>query len=474
MSSARLLLFDLGDTLEHRGRGRAGAAELLRALRGAKDGEGRAPLFALLSDYGLAATAAEAAALRREYRGRLRATGLARFFEPFDERVTLSSDVGALKPDPRAFRAALDRARPGLAFHDAVFVSESAAHVRGARALGLLAVQVRAAGRRSGPGLPFDELLPVLRRLLEFAPCAKSAPVRLARRAGTAAKSKKVDARIQALVARVDPARLRASVEALAGFGTRFSHAPGVRKVPAFVRAEFVARGYRPGREVRYQPFALDGGPAQRNVLCGPKPERGGPGVVLVCAHWDSISETPMAAAPGADDDASGIAALFELARLLRDVPLRRGVLFAAFGGEEQGLFGSTACADVAEREGWPIALVLNLDMIGYRQPGAAARVTVEYDHGNRHPGNDAAAKAFGLTMAQAARDYTPLAVRHSDIWSSDYMPFEAKGYACIGAYDADENPRYHTSGDVPATLDYAHLADVVRMVLATILVVGN
>jgi Zn-dependent M28 family amino/carboxypeptidase len=149
-------------------------------------------------------------------------------------------------------------------------------------------------------------------------------------------------------------------------------------------------------------------------------------------------------------------------------------VLFAAFGGEEQGLFGSQACADVAAREGWPLDLMINLDMIGYRKPGAAARVTVEYDHGNRHPGNDAASKAFGLTMAQAARDYTPLHVLHADITSSDYMPFEAKGYACIGAYDADENPHYHKTGDTPATLDYAHLADVVRMVLATIVVVAG
>jgi beta-phosphoglucomutase-like phosphatase (HAD superfamily) len=468
------LLFDVGGTLEHRGRPRAGAVALLSALRHVRDEGGEAPVLGLVSDYGLAATPAEAAALRREYLGELRALGLGRFFQPFDARVTLSSDVSALKPDPRVFRAALDKLRPGLSWHDAVFVTENAAHVRAARALGMLAVQVRAPGVKRGPGTPLEELLPLLRRLLEFQPCAKAAPLRAARHASVAQRSKKVDAAIQALVAQVDPARLSASVAELAAFGTRFSHAPAVRQVPAWVRAQLLARGYKAGKDVRYQPFALDGGPPQRNVLCGPNPKTSARGLILVCAHYDSISESPATSAPGADDDASGVAALIEIARLLRGVALKRGVLLAAFGGEEQGLFGSAACAEIAAREKWPIDLVVNMDMIAYKDAGSAPRVTVEYDHGNRHPGNDAAAKAFGLTMAQAARDYTSLEVVHTDIWSSDYMPFEAKGYACIGAYDADENPHYHKTGDTPDTLDPAHFAEVVRMVLATILVVGS
>ena len=62
----------------------------------------------------------------------------------------------------------------------------------------------------------------------------------------------------------------------------------------------------------------------------------------------------------------------------------------------------------------------------------------------------------------------------HTDIWSGDYIPFEAKGFACIGAYDADENPHYHRTTDGVATLDFAHLVEVVRMVLATMAVVGG
>jgi FMN phosphatase YigB (HAD superfamily) len=468
----RLILFDLGDTLEHRGRPRAGARELLTALQAARDGDGNTPDLALLSDYGLAASPAAAARLRREYLAELRALGLASYFKPHERHVTLSSDVGAEKPDPRLFRAAIDRVSPALPYHGVVFVTEAAAHVRAARELGMLAVQVSAPGKSGGEvdGLP--ALLPVLKRLLEFTPCAKTSAVRATRTGSAVQKSKKTDSAIQSLVSQVDSQRLKGTVDALVAHGTRWSLSPGAAKVPVWIHGQFLAQGYKTGQEVRYQPFPLGAGPRQRNVLCGPA--RTTRGLILVCAHYDSVSELAAQSAPGADDDASGVAALLELSRLLRGTALKRDVLFAAFGGEEQGLFGSAECADVAAREAWPIDVVINMDMIGYKAPGTAPRITVEYDHGNRSPGNDAAAKAFGLLMAQAARDYTSLDPLHSDIWSSDYMPFETKGFACIGAYNADENPHYHRTTDIASTLDYAHLAEVVKMVLATIALIGG
>jgi Zn-dependent M28 family amino/carboxypeptidase len=149
---------------------------------------------------------------------------------------------------------------------------------------------------------------------------------------------------------------------------------------------------------------------------------------VLICAHYDSLSEDPRSRAPGADDNASGIAVLLEAARVLKQVDLRRGVCYAAFGGEEQGLFGSEACAEIAHRERWPIEAVVNLDMIAYQDPAKRGHIVVEYDQGNRNPENDMAAKAHGLLMAQAAADYTSLQVEHTDIWNSDYIPLRSQG----------------------------------------------
>jgi hypothetical protein len=468
----RLILFDLGDTLETRGKPRKGAQALLSALQAGRAGQGDRRELALLSDYGLAASAPEVARLRKEYLAELRALGLAGYFTPADRHITLSSDVGAFKPDARLFRAAVDKIQRGLPYHSVVFVTENATHVHAARELGMLAVQVSAPGQAGGEVKELSDLLPVLERLLEFTPCAKAPAVKAGRTKSALQRSKKLDANVQALVAKVDEKRLKAGVTHMAGLGTRWSHSTGISKVPTWIRAQLLARGYKAGKDVRYQPFKLGAGAAQRNVLCGPSPPARG--LILVCAHYDSISESPAQSAPGADDDASGIAALLELARVLRGVTLKRDVLFAAFGGEEQGLFGSAACAEVAEREAWPIDLVINMDMIGYKAQGSARQITVEYDQGHRHPGNDAAAKAFGLMMAQAARDYTNLKPLHTDIWSSDYIPFEAKGFACIGAYDADENPHYHRTTDITSTIDFAHLTEVVKMVLATVVTVGS
>ncbi len=70
--------------------------------------------------------------------------------------------------------------------------------------------------------------------------------------------------------------------------------------------------------------------------------------------------------------------------------------------------------------------------------------------------------------MAQMAADYTSLIVEHTDISNSDYMPFEAKGYPCIGVYEAGHNPANHGSADTMADLDMNHLGEITRMVLTT------
>jgi acetylornithine deacetylase/succinyl-diaminopimelate desuccinylase-like protein len=295
-------------------------------------------------------------------------------------------------------------------------------------------------------------LPPLIERLIAFAPCCKKHQEAVGRFPSQANRSKQPDAAIATLTQRVEAGRLRDRVEQLVEFRTRWSLQAGVARVPEWIHNQLTGMGYPAGAMTRFQEFQFPGSGPQRNVLCGPGDLQRG--FVLICAHYDSLSEQPAVSAPGADDNASGVAAVLELAELLKDHSLKRGLLFAFFGGEEQGLFGSQACAKAAAREGWPIDLVINLDMVGHRDVARPPRIVVEYDQGNRHPGNDAAAKAYGLLMAQAAADYTSLEVEHTDIWNSDYMPFEAKGYACIGAFEGGENPFYHRSTDTLATVD--------------------
>ncbi len=271
------------------------------------------------------------------------------------------------------------------------------------------------------------------------------------------------------LVGRVSASRLRATVEALAALPTRHTFSPHIHQAADLITAGFTAVGHD---EVVKLPWIRDGHTAD-NVICTKPGTHGDSRIVILCAHYDCRMESrdnSTARAPGADDNASGVAAILEIARLLHGVDLTSTVQFIAFSGEEQGLLGSLAYADALQAAGVDVHRVINLDMVG--RPPEDGSVVVESDMGNLVADNDAASQAFGEVMAQAAADYTDLPVKQGPIYASDYMPFEAKGHVVIGAYDEGAgNPHYHATSDTPDTLDYDnYLTGITRFTLATVL----
>ncbi|EFL36323.1 leucyl aminopeptidase [Streptomyces viridochromogenes DSM 40736] len=278
---------------------------------------------------------------------------------------------------------------------------------------------------------------------------------------------KRVDEAVAALVGSVSAPALRDTVEALAAFPTRHTFSPFIGPAADEVADRLSAAGYA---DVTRRTWTNAGHSADNVICTKPGTVTDRPDIVL-CAHYDCRTADPhdaTARAPGADDNASGVAATLEIARLLAPVALAGTVRFVAFSGEEQGLWGSTAYAAALSATGAGACRLVNLDMVG--RPPSDGTVTVERDLGNAVPGNDAASLAFGAVMAQAAADHTTLPVRLGPIYASDYMPFEARGDVTIGAYEGDGNPHYHQTSDAPATLDYEYLADVTRFTLATVL----
>lgn len=275
------------------------------------------------------------------------------------------------------------------------------------------------------------------------------------------------DKYVATLVELVSRQRLTDEVAALAAFHTRHTFSAGIGAVADHLVARFAAAGYAGAAKVAW----THSGHSGHNVVAV-KPGTGPtPLVVVLCAHYDSRMQTLSDAtsrAPGADDNASGVAAVLEIARLLAGVPLADTIHFVAFSGEEQGLLGSTEYAAQLAAAGTTVHRLVNLDMIAV--PPADGSVTVERDEGNAVPGNDAASVAFGAVMAQAAADYTTLPVLLGPIYASDYMPFEARGWVTIGAYEGEGNPNYHRTSDDVGTLDYDYLTSVTRLTLATLL----
>ncbi|HET6585583.1 MAG TPA: M28 family peptidase, partial [Nannocystaceae bacterium] len=168
----------------------------------------------------------------------------------------------------------------------------------------------------------------------------------------------------------VDPAKLRTSIDRLAGFGTRHtlsdtvSEVRGIgaarRWIEAELRAAAVDRGGAPKLEVAFDShrIAPDGKRIDRDVdvvnvvatLPGTRPEAMQRRIYVV-AHYDSRASDPMDStsdAPGANDDGSGVALVLELARVLAPRSLDATVVFMATAGEEQGLVGARAHAKAA------------------------------------------------------------------------------------------------------------------------------
>lgn len=132
-----------------------------------------------------------------------------------------------------------------------------------------------------------------------------------------------------------------------------------------------------------------------KNIIC----EKPGStnNTVMISAHYDSRMEdinNSTARAPGADDNASGISALLEIARILSNVSLNHSIIFVLFSGEEQGKLGSTYYADYVHKTDVDLDLLINLDMIGFSSD-ITNDFLVEYDNGNVVHDNDKYSRAY-------------------------------------------------------------------------------
>ena len=211
-----------------------------------------------------------------------------------------------------------------------------------------------------------------------------------------------------------------------------------------------------------------------KNIVCDKKGYAADNLIIVISAHYDSrmqdINNTN-GRAPGADDNASGVSAILELARILSQIDLKNNIQFVLFSGEEQGQWGSKNYVKYLHDNNTKIDLVINADMIGYR-PQGSNEVYLEYDRGNKVPTNDISSYIVGIFMKQIALEYTKLNATLTVLSNSDYRPFEAFGYTVIGVHDGgvEQNPDYHSTSDIPDSLDLKYLSSITRLLLATIL----
>ncbi len=256
---------------------------------------------------------------------------------------------------------------------------------------------------------------------------------------------------------------LQSWVELLAGPGLRGRQA-GTRdskRAAALIAEQFRELGAKAPRSDGYcVPFS-NAQLSDQNVVAhisAPKPEC--PWVV-VGAHYDALGTDKNGVMyPGADDNASGVAVLMELARLIQagTVTPDVGVVLAAFGGEETDLAGSRAYVQSPTVPLSKVSMMINVDMAGRKPAGYPIIGYEAYGKGRARSSRRvrmAAAKAKVRTVAAQLGD-------RSD--SSSFSPHVPAVFFCTMVH-AD----YHKPTDVPERVDYAQTTRTLKLVTAMV-----
>jgi aminopeptidase YwaD len=193
--------------------------------------------------------------------------------------------------------------------------------------------------------------------------------------------------------------------------------------------------------------------------------------VIVVSAHLDHLPPTSEGQIhPGANDNASGAAALLEIAGAVASHPPRRSVLFALFSAEEGGWMGSryflARCPVAAGR----IVADINMDMIGRTEKGLEdSRAQYAVDSARITPAFTRLIEGVNSrTVAWPLRFVHPL-----NLGDSDHCPFKEFGIPSVNFYTG-RIPDTHTPTDTPDKLDYEKAAQIARLVYEIAMELGN
>lgn len=302
----------------------------------------------------------------------------------------------------------------------------------------------------------------------------------------------------------ISPHRLQSHVRVLSEdlVGRSFDQPETLQKAAEYIAAELAKSGVVAER----QRFEV-GGHSYENLIARFGPKDGKQPLLIMGAHYDSamlgdgyVPIDPQATArrhtPGADDNASGVAGLLELVRVLSANPPAQPVELVFYTLEEPPNFrsddmGSYRHALSLNERNQNVRLMLSVEMIGYfsDEPGSqsyplAPLSWIYPDKGNfigliGELKNFAEMRSTKSLMRGAADEEKPLDVRSLNsprfvhgVDFSDHLNYWRLGYPAIMVTDTSfmRNPHYHQSTDTWDRLDYARMAQVVRMLAAVAL----
>lgn len=193
--------------------------------------------------------------------------------------------------------------------------------------------------------------------------------------------------------------------------------------------------------------------------------------VVLLCAHYDAMPAGNLAA-PAADDDGSGCAAVLEAARLLRETEFAYTIVFALWDEEEQGLLGAKFYAGGMAANDALIRGVINMDAIAY-DGNADTKARIH----TRPIANSIELADTVLAMREHYNIDLDLILTNPGASYSDHAAFWTEGYGAIlviEEFGADGNPFYHTPNDRSMHFDVPYYEKLAKLSIATMATIAE
>ena len=327
----------------------------------------------------------------------------------------------------------------------------------------------------------------------------------------------KTNPQIASVLSDISATNIEATIRKLVSFGTRHtlseteSDTRGIGAARRWIKAEFERYNQENGNrlEVAFDEFTQP--PGKRNpqpvqvvnvvaTLPGTQPEARDR-IYVVTGHYDSRVTDVMnvtADAPGADDDASGVAAVMEMARTMSKKKWDATLIFIAVAGEEQGLFGSTHWAKMAKEKNWNVAGMITNDIIGssHSDDGRVVNDHVRLFAEGVPPTpamsdalqmlvrtggeNDSTARELARFIKPEAETHLPgmtvdiIYRRDRYLRGGDHSPFLDAGFPAVRMTEPNEDFRHQHQdlrkengiqiGDLPEFCDFDYIAKVARV----------
>jgi bacterial leucyl aminopeptidase len=275
------------------------------------------------------------------------------------------------------------------------------------------------------------------------------------------------DPSISGLIENIKTDSLQSYVQWLQNMGTRFMLADNRKKIALAIQNKFISFGYTNTRiDSFYNSATFKSVPYQTwqyNVIATLSGSISPSSISIMGGHYDNYSKNsdPFVSTPGANDNASGVAATLEVARVIHNSSFTptATIQFVAFAAEELGLFGSRDYAYKLATSNSTVTMMLNSDMIAYWQGSDPSLWSVNImDYENSTTLRTDAEKTCSL--------YTILKTNNNNQYNkqSDSYPFYLNGYKAIFFESNANDIAYHSTSDISSNCNFAFLREVAKV----------